>query len=101
MIVETDEDGKNILVGIEAVKACKRSHHPPLMWFSYYANISDDKKKIKEWIKGRNKTVCSKDLITDDYCLAGYEADFIILLGTTPNLAAYMSRCRGQFVHVE
>ena len=55
---------------------------------------------IKEWMKGRNKRICNKDLITDDYCVAGYEADFVILLGRTANVAAYMSRCKGQFVHI-
>ena len=32
--------------------------------------------------------------------MAGYEADFIILLGSK-NVEAYMSRCRGQFVHID
>ena len=51
---------------------------------------------------GKNKNICGKDLITDDACVPGYEADFVIYLGPNDNdVSAYMSRCRGQFVHIE
>ena len=51
-------------------------------------------------MRGRNKRFSQRDLITDSECVAGYEADFIILLGSK-NVEAYMSRCRGQFVHTD
>jgi len=93
-------ESQNILVGIEAVKACQRPHGPPLLWFeSNYAFVSDDKASIKEWMAGKNKNICGKDLITDHICVPGYEADFVIYLGTG-DVSAYMSRCRGQFVHI-
>ena len=38
---------------------------------------------IKEWMKGKNRNISGKDLLTDDYCVAGYEADCVILLGST------------------
>ena len=92
-----DKQTQNYLVAIEALKDCKRPHHPPLQWFSSrYASISNSEDDIKEWMKGRNK----RDLIIDSECVAGYEADFIILLGSK-NVEAYMSRCRGQFVHID
>ena len=77
-------------------------HDPPLLWFeSDYAFVSDDKASIKEWMAGKNKNVCGKDLITDQACVPGYEADFVIYLGPNDNdVSAYMSRCRGQFVHI-
>ena len=49
---------------------------------------------------GKNKNICGKDLITDHYCTPGYEADFVIYLGSNYDVSAYMSRCRGQFVHI-
>ena len=92
----------NYLVGIEAVKACQRPHGPPLLWFkSTYADFSDSKDSIKEWMKGKNKNIAGRDLITDSECVPGYEADFVIYLGTNFSVSAYMSRCRGQFVHIE
>ena len=100
---KTDEFDQNLLVGIEAVKACQRPHGPPLLWFRSdydYANISDTKDTIKEWMKGKNKRISGRDLITDDSCVPGYEADFVIHLGSD-SVSAYMSRCRGQFVHIE
>ena len=99
---KTDEFSQNILVGIEAVKACQRPHGPPLLWFnSNYAFVSDDKASIKEWMAGKNKNICRKDLITDYASVPGYEADFVIYLGPDDNdVSAYMSRCRGQFVHI-
>ena len=66
-----------------------------------YAFVSDDKASIKEWMAGKNKNICGKDLITDQACVPGYEADFVIYLGPNDNdVSAYMSRCRGQFVHI-
>ena len=65
-----------------------------------YVNVSGGNNSVKEWMKGKNKRICGRDLVTDDTCVAGYEADFVILLGTG-DLSAYMSRCRGQFVHIE
>ena len=98
----TDKWSQNILVAIEAVKACQRLHGPPLLWFhSNHAFVSDDKSSIKEWMAGKNKNICGKDLITDTECVPGYEADFVIYLGPDDeNVSAYMSRCRGQFVHI-
>ena len=109
---KTDSYSQNILVAIEAVKACQRPHGPPLLWFeSDYAFVSDDKASIKEWMAGKNKNICGKDLITDYLCVPGYEADFVIYLGPSrvadtlgpsdDNVSAYMSRCRGQFVHID
>merc|ERR1712051_371320 len=88
----TDEHSQNILVAIEAVKACQRPHGPPLLWFnSDYAFVSDDKASIKEWMAGKNKNIRGKDLITEDLCVPGYEADFIIYLGPNDDdLSAYM-----------
>ena len=101
LAVKTDKYSQNILVGIEAVKACQRPHGPPLLWFNLSkTNVSDTKASIKEWIKGKNRSISDKDLLTDDQCVAGYEADFVIYLGPNYNVSAYMSRCRGQFVHI-
>ena len=98
---KTDNRSQRYLVAIEAVKACQRPHGPPLLWFhSGYAYVSDDKASIKEWMAGKNKNICGKDLITDHLCVPGYEADFVIYLGPNDNVSAYMSRCRGQFVHI-
>merc|ERR1712051_403663 len=93
---------QNYLVAIEAVKSCQRPHGLPLLWFeSNYAFVSDDKTSIKEWMAGKKKNICGKDLITDHLCVPGYEADFIIYLGPDgDNVSAFMSRCRGQFVHI-
>ena len=96
----TDRQSLNILVAMEAVKACQRPHGPPLLWFkSTYANFSDSKDSIKEWMKGKNKNIAGRDLITDSECVPGYEADFVIYLGDY-DVSAIMSRCRGQFVHI-
>ena len=99
---KTDSISLNILVGMEAVKACQRPHGTPLFWFSSdYGFVSDGKDSIKEWMAGKNKNICGKDLITDYCCVPGYEADFVIYLGPdNQNVSAYMSRCRGQFVHI-
>ena len=98
---KSDRHSQNILVGIEAVKACQRPH-PPLLWFAfiYGQHVSDTKEDIKEWMKGRNRNFTGRDLITDDDCVAGYEADLVIFLGSV-DVSAMMSRCRGQFVHIE
>ena len=100
---KSDEISQNILVGIEAVKACQRPH-PPLLWFrSDYAYVSDTKEDIKEGMKGRNRNFTGRDLITDPECVAGYEADLVIYLTAYGSryVSAMMSRCRGQFVHIE
>ena len=98
---KTDEFSQNILVAIEAVKACQRPHGPPLLWFeSDYAFVSDDKASIKEWMAGKNKNICGKDLLTDTVCVPGYEADHVIYIGSG-DVSAFMSRCRGQFVHIK
>ena len=98
---KTDKYSQNYLVAIEAVKACQRPHGPPLLWFySKFEYVSDAKASIKEWMAGKNKNICGKDLITDYTCVPGYEADFVVYLGPSKNVSAYMSRCRGQFVHI-
>ena len=97
-----DLDSKHLLVAIEAVTACQRPHGSPLLWFeSDYAYVSDGRDSIKEWMKGKNRRISCRDLITDDISVAGYEADFVIYLGSSSNVSAFMSRCRGQFVHIE
>ena len=101
MAAKTDARSQNYLVAIEAVKACQRPKGPPLLWFSTkYADVSDSKDSIKEWMKGKNKNISGRDLITEPMCVPGYEADFVIYLGID-DVSAYMSRCRGQFVHIE
>ena len=98
---KTDKYSQNLLVAIEAVKACQRPHGPPLLWFgSEFEYVSDAKASIKEWIKGKNRNFSGKDLLTDFYCVAGYEADYVIYLGSSSDVSAFMSRCRGQFVHI-
>ena len=98
---KSDENSQRYLVAIEAVKACQRPHGPPLLWFNTnYANVSDTKEHIKEWMKGKNRQFTGRDLITDLNCVAGYEADLVIYLGSY-SVSAFMSRCRGQFVHIE
>ena len=84
------------------MKACQRPYGPPLLGFrSEYAFVSDDKASIKEWMAGKNKNICGKDLITDFTCVPGCEADFVIYLGPYDNVSAFMSRFTGQFVHIE
>ena len=63
-------------------------------------SVSDGKEDIKEWMRGKNKTYSARDLITDEYCVAGYEADLVIYLGSINSLSTYMNKCRGQFVQV-
>ena len=46
-----------------------------------------------------SKDFIGRDLITDEHCLAGYEADLVIYLGLY-NVSNCMSRCRGQFIHI-
>ena len=95
----SDSKSQNLLVGIEAVIACQRPL-PPLMWFgSRYQYLSNDEEDIKEWTRGKKKTITGRDLITDPECVAGYEADVVIHLGPD-NHTAFMSRCRGQCVHI-
>ena len=89
---KTDTLRQKYLVGIEAVKACQRPHGPPLLWFgSRFAHVSDAKASIKEWIKGKNRTFSGKDLLTDQYCVAGYEAEFVILIGSSKYVSEFMS----------
>ena len=100
LALKTDVSSQNCLVGIEAVKACKRSHGPPFLWFSSNRSyISDTKEDIKEWMKGRKKEFIGRDLITDTGCMAGYEADFVIYIGSG-NVSAFVSRCRGHFFQI-
>mgnify|MGYP001191388403 CR=1 FL=1 len=98
---KTDEGSQNLLVGIEAVKACDRPK-PPLIWLnSDYDYVSDDKENIKAMMRG-SKDFIGCDLITDPFCVAGIEADLVIYLGSdNGTLTGCMSRCRGQFVHIE
>ena len=66
------------------------------MWFkSDYAFVSSEKSEIRESMKNNNY----RDLITDPECIAGYESDFVIYVGPRKN-STYLSRCRGQFVHI-
>lgn len=96
---KTDEPSQNLLVGIEAVKACDRPK-PPLIWLHYrYDYVSDDKEKIKAWMRD-SKEFIGCDVITTPECIAGIEADLVIYLGSNLNLTGCMSRCRGQFVHI-
>ena len=76
----TDERIQNLLVGIEAVKACDRPK-PPLIWLeSLYHYVSDDKENIKAWMRG-SKDFIGCDVITNPECVAGIEADLVIYLG--------------------
>ena len=94
---KTERRTQNLLVGIESVKACLRPHGEPLLWFdSDYQYLSAGKGSIKNWMKGKNRTV----LVTDSYCVSGYEADCVILLGSG-YVSAFMSRCRCQFIHIK
>ena len=80
MAQDTDESSQNLLVGIEAVKACDRPK-PPLIWLpSDYVYVSDDKENIKAWMRG-SKDFIGCDVITDLACVAGIEADLVIYLG--------------------
>ena len=98
---KSDPSSANILVAIEAVKACQRPHGPPLLWFrSDFEYVSSGKPFIKEWMKGKNRNISGRDLLTDTECVPGYEADFVIYLGLY-QVSAFMSRCRGQFIHIE
>ena len=95
---KTDGLSQNLLVGIEAVKA-NVSGKDPLIWLnSKYENVSDDKESIKDLMKG-SKTFVGRHLITDHLCVAGYESDIIIYIGTN-NVANFLSRCKGQFIHI-
>ena len=77
---KTDDYSENLLVGLEAVKACARPK-PPLIWLnSDYDYVSDDKERIKDLMRG-SKDFIGCDLITDLRCVAGIEADLVILFG--------------------
>ena len=108
----TDHNSQMCLVGIEAVKACQRSQGPPLLWFGSQTDsdsdfgfvsdtLCDTKDSVKEWMKGK-KNISGRDLISDAKCVLGYEADFVIYVGSglSDQITAFMSRCRGQFVHI-
>ena len=97
---KTDEYSQRILVVLEAIKAYDRPK-PPLIWLdSDYEDISDDKESVKAWMRG-SKDFIGCDLITDQYCVAGIEADWVIYLGPDRNKSCFMSRCKGQFVHIQ
>ena len=99
---KTDEGSQNLLVGIEAVKACDRPK-PPLIWLnSRFDYVSDDKENIKAMMRG-SKDFIGCDLITTPECVAGIEADLVIHLGSSGlgTLTGCMSRCRGQFVQIK
>ena len=77
---DTFDESQNLLVGIEAVKACDRPK-PPLIWLnSNHDYVSDDKENIKAWMRG-SKDFIGCDVITDPYSVAGIEADLVIYLG--------------------
>ena len=61
--------------------------------------MCDSKENLKEWIRGTDKKINCRDIITDHDCMAGFEADIIIYLGSYAEWQ-YMSRCRGQFIHI-
>ena len=92
---DSNKNSQRLLVALEALRACPRPHHPLLWLSSDYDYISDTKETIKKWMKFRNSTC--RDLFTDYYCVAGYEADIVIYIGSV-NVSACISRCRGQFV---
>ena len=100
---KTDKYSQNLLVGIEAVKACDRPK-PPLIWLrdSRFDYVSDDKENIKAMMRG-SKDFIGCDLITDPFCVAGIEADLVIFLGPDDYrvMSDFMSRCQGQFVQIE
>ena len=95
---DSNKNSQRLLVALEALKACQRPHQPLLWLSSDYDYISDTKENIKKWMKCRNFS--GRDLFTDYYCVAGYEADIIIYIGSGRE-SGYMSRCRGQFVQIE
>ena len=99
---DSNKNSQRLLVALEALKACQRPN-PPFLWLnSDYDYISNTKEDIKEWMwmRYRKKNFTDRDLFTDYYCVAGYEADIVIYLGSGRE-SGYMSRCRGQFVQIE
>ena len=87
---------KKVSVVVDALNACNRNF---LFWLvSDDSLTSDDKKKVLKW-DAESKRI---DLITDDAGIAGYEIPFLILVGDdfSNHMTAYMSRCKGQFVHI-
>merc|ERR1712051_204948 len=92
---------EELLVAIDAVTSCNRPDMP-LLWFTSVYDldcVNDDKEAIKGWFKGE-KRFARRNLITDVFCCAGIESDFVIYLGDDSYgyAAAAMSRCKGQFV---
>ena len=99
----TVEWSLNLFVGFDSVRACNRPRQPCLWFEGRYANLSNDKATIKNWMRNQKKASgFGKDLITDINCVTGWEADFVIYLGLRDvDEFAFMSRCRGQFVQIE
>ena len=91
----------NFMMILDTVRRCKRHAYPhdPLRWFDdgYPEFLNSEEADIIKWIKGSR--IC--DLITDSKNSVGYEADFVIFIGEGFSMAAHMSRCRGQYVHIQ
>ena len=111
-----------ILVGIEAVmEACEVHGRPqPLLWFDkhYNEDIFVSESQAERAIKNNmfeEDNNYKEDIVTDNDCVAGYEANIVILLGesllaestrfqrtqnTWSEHAAEltMGRCSGQFI---
>merc|ERR1711971_299363 len=96
---KTDRASQNLLVAIEAVKACDRPKSSVIWLNSVYDYVSDDKENLKAWMRG-SKDFIGCDVITAPLCVAGIEADLVIYLGSHGALMGCLSRCRGQFVHI-
>ena len=50
-----EEWSLNLLVDIESVRACNRPRQPCLWFESRYANLSNDKATIKNWMRNNEK----------------------------------------------
>ena len=48
---------------------------------------------------GNDKEFSKRNLITDRYCVAGFEADIVIYLGDLHE-CDFISRTRGQFIKI-
>ena len=99
--------------GIQAVyQACKLCNRPtPIVWFDKHFNkeIFDndeaEENTIKTWMREEKN---SQDLITEPDCIAGYEANIVILIGLSNEPSPWsqhieklaMSRCRGKFIKI-
>merc|ERR1712243_57692 len=90
---------QNVLVGVEAAKALK-GNQPPLIWLDdEFAHLSHSKEIIKYWMTGNDQEFSKRNLITDRYCVAGFEADIVIYLGDLHE-CDFISRTRGQFIKI-